>query len=415
MRMTIDSRAITCAGFLAAVIAATAVPYGIAAQTSETAPCPREPAIFYSKGSVRDVTNEPPCRLFFRPTGVRLTGAADGSRPDPGSLLVRDGRGRYYSANADGWESTISVWSADGAYLSSFGRAGEGPGEFKGESLTLFVDDGDTLHVLDSRDWMVFSPEHEFVRQVTGRQITYPTDVEQTETLAPYYDGRILASAGHPSTGDAYFRIVNRDGSLDDTFGTAEEGTGASGHYGHDRAIAYPRGNRGFWAAPSLEGATEYVLEEWDAMGKEIAWSLRRRQPWFRWTGNPNSSPIVGALEITADRLLFVLLASPTEEYAEAMEPYDEIRKEGGRHWTPELGREVDELSETLVHMVAEVIDVNSARLLASESHLLGDVMRGDALLPPRLFRNSLTGYVYRIGEDGVPYVEIVEAVLEKK
>lgn len=413
--MTINSRVTTRAVFLAAAIAAAAAPTGIAAQNSEAAPCPRGPRISYSKGSIRDVTNEPPCRLFFRPTGVRLTGAADGSRPDPGPLVVTDGRGRYYSANADGWESTISVWGADGAHLSSFGRAGEGPGEFKGGALTLFVDDGDTLHVLDYRDWMVFSPEHEFVRQVTSRQIGRHNTLEQTETLAPLYDGRILSSSAHPETGDAYFRIVNRDGSLDDTFGTSEEGTGASGHYGHDRAIAYPRGNRGFWAAPSQEGATEYVLEEWDALGKVIAWSLRRRQPWFRWTGSPNSSPAVGLLEITLDRLLLVLLARPTEEYAEAMKPYDEIMKEGGAGWTPELGREMDELSETMVHMVVEVIDVDSAVLLASESHLLGDVMRGDAILPHRLFRNSLTGYVYTIGEDGVPYVEIVEGVLEKK
>ncbi len=303
--MNLHARAMTCAGFLAVAIAATVTPSGIAAQNSEAAPCPRGPRISHSKGSIRDVTNAPPCRLSFRPTGVRLTGIADGSRPDPGPLVVRDGRGRYYSANADGWESTISVWGADGAYLSSFGRAGEGPGEFKGGGLSLFVDDGDTLHVLDYRDWMVFSPEHEFVRQVTSRQIGRHNTLEQTEqteTLAPLYDGRILSSSAHRETGDAYFRIVNRDGSLDDTFGTSEEGTGASGHYGHDRAIAYPRGNRGFWPAPSQEGATEYVLEEWDALGKVIAWSLRRRQPWFRWTGSPNSSPAVGLLEITLDR-----------------------------------------------------------------------------------------------------------------
>ena len=350
-----------------------------------------------------------------RPTGVRLTGVGDGSRPDPGPLVVRDGRGRYYSANTDGWESTISVWNVDGSYLSSFGRAGEGPGEFKGWSLSLFVDDGDTLHVLDARDWMVFSPEYEFVRQAPSRTMEHQNIVDQTETFAPLYDGRILASNAHPSTGDAYFRIVNRDGSLDDVFGTSEEGTGASGHYGHDRAIGYLFGSRGFWAAPSLEGASEYVLEEWDALGKEIVRSLRRHQSWFRWTGNPNSSPVVGSLKITPDWLLFVQLVRPTEEYAEAMERYDEIMKEGGSGWTPELGKEMDELSETLVRTVIEVIDVGSAQLLASASYPLGEVMRGDPLLPQRLFRNDMTGYVYQVGEDGVPYVEIVEGVLEKK
>ena len=401
--MTLHTRTMTCAGFLAAAIATTVLPYGLAAQDSEAAPCPREPTIPYEKGAIHDVTNEPPCRVVFRPTGVRLTGVGDGSRPDPGPLVVRDGRGRYYSANADGWESTISVWNADGSYLSSFGRAGEGPGEFKGWSLSLFVDDGDTLHVLDARDWMVFSPEYEFVRQAPSRTMEHQNIVDQTETFAPLYDGRILASNAHPSTGDAYFRIVDRDGSLDDVFGTSEEGTGASGHYGHDRAIGYLPGSRDFWAAPSLEGAAEYVLEEWDALGKVIVRSLRRHQPWFRWTGNTNSSPVVGSLKITPDRLLFVQLVRPTEEYAEAMERYDEIMKEGGSGWTPELGKEMDELSETLVRTVIEVIDVGSAQLLASASYPLGEVMRGDPLLPQRLFRNDMTGYVYQVGEDGVP------------
>jgi len=33
----------------------------------------------------------------------------------------------------------------DGSYLSSFGQAGGGPGEFAGGELTLFVDSGDSL------------------------------------------------------------------------------------------------------------------------------------------------------------------------------------------------------------------------------------------------------------------------------
>lgn len=415
MRMTLDFLNMICTGVLTAAIAATVSVHAIAAQDSAATPCPREATIPYEKGTIQDVTNEPPCLVVFRPTGVRLTGVADGSRPDPGPLVVRDGRGRYYSANADGWESTISVWDSGGSYLSSFGRPGEGPGEFKGWSLSLFIDDGDTLHVLDARDWMVFSPEHEFVRRVPARLMEHENIVDQTETFAPLYDGRILASNAHPSAGDAYFRIVKRDGSLDDAFGRSEEGTGASGHDGHDRAIGYLPGNRGFWAAPSLEGATEYVLEEWDVLGKVIVRSLRRHESWFRWTGNRDSSPVVGSLEITPDRLLFVQIVAPTEEYAEAMERYEEIMAEGGRGWTPELEREMDESSETLVNMVIEVIDVGSARLLASASYPLGEVMRGDPLVPQRLFRNKMTGYVHQVGEDGVPYVEIVEGVLEKK
>ena len=390
----------------------------------EGEPCPREPARAVFKGTVADVTNDPPCRLVFRPTGVRLTAVPDGSRPDPGPLVVKDGRGRYYSTEADGWGPTISVWSADGSYLSSFGTAGDGPGEFGTESLALFVDAGDSLHVWDSYDWSVFSPEHEFVRQISSRAIGSGNLLREAETTVLLYDGRILASDGHASTGDAYFRIVNRDGSLDDTFGTAEEGTGAGGDYGHDRAIAYLAGNRGFWAAPSVRGSTEYALEEWDFLGDEglpegarrptIVQSLRRRQPWFKWTGDPNTSPRVGELHVTENGLLYVLLWRPSEEYLEAMKPYEDRMTEG-RGWTMERQEEVDSLGATLTYFVMEVIDAGSAQLLASATYPVGEFIRGTAVFPHGFFRNEMTGYVYSVDEAGLPYVEIIEGVLVKK
>lgn len=412
-----------CAGCVTVAIAL--LPTGLPAQDNRADPCPRAPQIFVERGTIQDVTNDPPCRLAFQSTGVRLTGTADGSRPDPGRFLVKDSRGRYYSTNADGWGATISVWSNDGTYLTSFGSAGEGPGEFKSEWLALFVGAGDSLHVLDVNDWLVFSPEHRFVRQVPARQIGSANLLIEQETFLLYSGGRIVASSPHPSTEDAYFRIVNPDGSLDDTFGTLEDGTGTAGHYGHDRAMAYLAGNKYFWAAPSLEGASEYVLEEWDAVGAEglpeevrrpeIIRSLRRHQPWFRWTGNRNSSPAVRSLHATRDGLLVVQVWRPTEEYAEGMKRYEETMREGGRGWTPELDEEMSALAAELTHAVIEVIDVWSARLLASAAHPVGDVLRGDPLLPQGLFRNELTGYHYRIGEDGIPYVDIIEGVLEKK
>lgn len=390
----------------------------------EGEPCPRGPARAVSKGTVADVTNDPPCLLVFRSTGVRLTAVPDGSRPDPGPLVVKDGRGRYYSTEADGWGPTISVWNADGGYLSSFGTAGDGPGEFASESLALFVDAGDSLHVWDSYDWSVFSPEHEFVRQVSSRVIGSGNLLREAETAALLYDGRILASDGHPSAGDAYFRIVNRAGSLEDTFGTAEEGTGAGGEYGHDRAITYLAGNRSFWAAPSVLGASEYALEEWDFLGDEglpegarrptIVQSLRRHQPWFKWTGDPNTSPRVVYLQVTADGLLYVFLWRPSEEYLEAMKPYEDQMTEG-TGWTMERQEEVESLGATLTHFVIEVIDVRSAQLLASAAYPVGEFIRGTAVIPHGFFRNEMTGYVYGVDEAGMPYVEIIEGVLLKK
>jgi hypothetical protein len=190
--------------------------------------------------------------------------------------------------------------------------------------------------------------------------------------------------------------MVNPDGGLEYTFGTAEDGTGASGEYGHDRAITHRRGHASFWAAPSDAGASEYVLEQWSIHGQrpDIVQSLRRRQPWFRRTGNPMTYSRIGELHITADGLLYVVVLQPSEEYGEAMRRYEGVMEEGGG-WTPEIQEEIDALDESLVHLVVEVIDTRSATLLASESYLLGDVMRGDPVLPQGLFGNELTGYVY--------------------
>ncbi|MDE2676302.1 MAG: hypothetical protein F4107_00440 [Gemmatimonadetes bacterium] len=404
---------------LAAVAGGALLPLVLAAQEGKGTSCPRDPArAVTEKGVVRNVTGDPPCRLVFRKTGVRLTATPDGSWPDPGPTVVKDGHGRYYSANADGWLSTISVWSADGAYLASFGSSGEGPGEFRGWYLSLFVDPADSLHVHDAANWTVFSPAQEFVRQAPSGWMGSGGPLRMEETIVLLYDGRILASNGHPSSGDAYFRMVNGDGTLEYTFGTAEDGTGASGDYGHDRAIAYNRGHAGFWAAPSIEGASGYVLEHWsiESQTPDIVQSLRRRQPWFRWTGDSITSSWVGELHITADGLLYVVVVRPSEEYVEAMKRYEHLKEEGGGgRWTPEIQEEIEALDETLVHFVVEVIDTRSATLLASDAYLLGDIMRGNPVLPQGLFRNEMTGYVYGVGEDGLPYVDIVEGVLERK
>ena len=348
-----------------------------------------------------------------------MTALADGSRPDPGRLVVKDGRGRYYSTDADGWGPEINVWSAEGRYLSSFGRTGEGPGEFAEGRLSLFVDDGDSLHVRDVSNWSVFSPDHVYVRRAPSRLM----GLGDRKTTALLYDGSVLASDGYRSTGTAYFRIVDRgNGSLVRTFGTTSDGTGAGGHYGHDRAVAYQAGYRSFWAAPAVQGSDEYTLEEWDWQGDEvlpagerepkIIQSLRRDAPWFKWTGDENSSPSVRYLHITDEGLLFVYLWRPSEEYIEAVKRLQ--TPEG--HLTLEALDEIEALGESLTYFVIEVIDVGSAQLLASsDRYPAGEVVRGGVLLPHGFFRNEMTGYVYGTGDDGLPYVEIVEAVLEQK
>ena len=83
--------------------------------------------------------------------------------------------------------------------------------------------------------------------------------------------------------------------------------------------------------------------------------------------------------------------------------------------WTMQIQEEVDALMVSLTHMVIEVIDVRSAQLVVSETYPVAEAIDGNPLLPHRLFRNEFTGYAYSIGEDGLPYVEIIEGVLVEK
>ena len=233
-------------------------------------PCSRGPARSFEEGSITDVKGKPPCRLVLRKTGVRLDAVADGSRLDPGMTIVKDGRGRYYSANAEGWPATIGVWHMDGRFLASFGKEGEGPGELGGGVLDLYMGSGDTLHIWSFSHWSVFSPERAFVRQVPSRLMG-----GGREMTALLDDGRVLSGDGYDAVGRTYFRLVNPDGSLDRTFGAKKRGHSSS------RAVAYSGGGT-FWAGPPQEEAAGHILlEEWSVSGTMLR-SLRHRASWFK-------------------------------------------------------------------------------------------------------------------------------------
>jgi len=122
---------------------------------------------------------------------------------------------------------------------------------------------------------------------------------------------------------------------------------------------------------------------------------------------------MVRSLHVTEDGLLYVQLWRPTSKYVEAIKRFKD-RAEHGGGWTAAM-EEMDELAESLTNIIVEVIDVNAGELLASATYPMGEAMQGDPLLPQGFFRNELTGYVYHVGEDGLPYVEIIEGVLEKR
>ncbi|MDE2762694.1 MAG: hypothetical protein OXQ94_17980, partial [Gemmatimonadota bacterium] len=60
-------------------------------------PCPRTAPRVFDRGEVLEIPDtEAPCRVVAWESGVELLAAEDGSRPDPGFHVQRDGRGRFY-------------------------------------------------------------------------------------------------------------------------------------------------------------------------------------------------------------------------------------------------------------------------------------------------------------------------------
>ena len=68
----------------------------------------------------------------------------------------------------DGKENKIKIYRGDESFLRSFGRRGQGPGEFQGASQIVILPDGNQI-VTDfmGRRLVFFSPKDEFLRQVS--------------------------------------------------------------------------------------------------------------------------------------------------------------------------------------------------------------------------------------------------------
>ena len=310
-------------------------------------------------------------------------------------MVVRDSKGRFYSANARGWGGVISVWNARGEYVTSVGRAGEGPGELTDRGrLSIFIDGDDRLHVRDGGfNWSVFSPEHEFLGRVPAQVMV---GLQRTTVILD--NGMALTSTdGYMSDRSRYFHLVRSAGDLFRTFGPVEEKVSRS-DVSLVRTLGYGGGDT-FWVGPALGDPRGYLIEEWGIDGT-LRRAFRRDVSWFD-PRDEDRRVAVESLHIDDSGLLYVVVARATEEYAEVMK---RARSQGRR-----VSRE--ERSE-LTEAVVEMIDTRTGELLASEVYPYS-IAR--ASIPPQLFRDVKQGAVYKEGPDGLPFVDIVSVELEAR
>ncbi len=363
-------------------------------------PCPRSAPRDSPPGSVMEIEDrEPPCRLVFRPTGVRLEATVDGSRPDPGPTVVMDRRGRFYSTNASGFVSIISVWDPQGNYLTSFGGVGEGPGELRRQpGIRMFVGGEDRLHVWESRaQWSTFSADHEFIGRSTLRSENARLDPRMTVFLD---NGEVLTGDAYQSDRRNFFRVFGADGTLARSFGPVDEEMAGNPQWPLFRVIAY-NGGDSFWATPVADGDEEYLIEEWGTDG-ELRRAVRGQAPWFVWS--EDGVPFGGILQFNVDDgegLLYIIYQRLTDEGERIMR-----RAMAAGDPFPRDKR------YTETEVVIQMIDLRAGELLASEVHRTSEAM---GFLPQALFPGVMKGPRTGEGPDGLPFVKIVAVDLEAK
>lgn len=375
---------------------------GFATAQAQANPCPRSAPRSFPVGSEVVVNaRETPCRIVFRPTGVRLEPVADGSRPDPGRSVVRDGMGRYYSANARGFLTNISVWGPDGAFLTSFGGTGEGPGEFPsaGSVLAVYLDGHDQLHVWAPGSWSVFSADQEFLR----RHPAPATRLLNREPMSAVLDdGTVLTGSGRDSDGKNFFRIVHPDGTHLQSFAPVDPAIVWDEYQPPEKLISYSGGET-FWATanrPLTEDWEGWVAEEWTLDGEHRR-TFRRRVPGYEmFEANGNVSGATAFMHVDGDAdLLYAVFGELTQRGRE--------RAKDPARITPEERR------SGLFTARVEMLDLRSGELLASEVYPVDAEL--ETFMPWGAFRGTMEGYVYKETEAGLPVVEIVAIELVAK
>lgn len=362
--------------------------------------CHRPGDAAFRPGAVIEVRDVPSasCVIVLRETNILLRADPTGARPDPGPTVVRDGRGRYYTTNASGFPATINLWNEEGQYVSTFGRPGDGPGEFTARGdLNIHVDVHDRVHVRDGApNWSVFSPDQEFLWRTSAALMG-----GNRGATAVLDDGTVLTSQYLPSHQAHYFRVVDSTGVVQRAIAPIDPQLVSMPYI--ERPIAYASGAT-FWAGPPTVdgyGPDGYLLQEWTVSG-ELVRSIRRNAPWFpvSWPrparqseggSMPRPPTQVAALHVDDTGLLLVFIPGPSEQ------------------WRSMTYREFSQLEEeernAMFQVVVDVIDTRAGVLLASQRYSGAEARETlEGLIP-----NSRFAAAYRIGNDLLPTIQILE------
>jgi hypothetical protein len=251
-----------------------------------------------------------PCVLVEMPTQVVIRSPDAESGPFPAGRMVLMESGRFVSTGQPTTQGTILQWDRDGSFLRSYGRRGQGPGEFAGGGeLLLFAGPGDSLFVVDDRStWSVFDSDLSFVRSFRG---TYSGRSQQTVHVTP--TGQVLTTGPVMSGGQGNsLHIMALDGAALSHTSLMPLPAGLPDDGRFPRVSAYNPSSNTVWVAPPDGAPGAMILEEWTLDGQLLR-AIRREAPWlpeggFPPTGDPTEPPLptYALLHMDGDGLLWV-------------------------------------------------------------------------------------------------------------
>ena len=335
----------------------------------------------YSQEAVqitRDLTC-PRCRIVA--TQVASIGDKDG----PGAIgsapwLACRQRGQLFAAVTMSRPGEVLLFDHAGRFQRAFGRAGEGPGEFR-VGFPLKFGPGDSLWVFQpsARRAAVFDSSLKYVRT-----LPLPT----VATAVSIFDNGNLALQGSIPSRERIglpIHLVSSAGALGSSFGTAKAEVRPDDQFVSSRRLAQASNGR-IWSAR----LTEYTLERWDTAGT-LDLRLAVDATWFKaWRPDPANPRAVGPMIIDVQQdsngLLWVLISVRDASVDEAR--FAE---------TEQYARRSSSATSVEYDSVIEVVDPQRRRVLATTR--IGSNMRG--------FACEGIAYSYKEDEAANPFLEV--------
>ena len=305
-----------------------------------------------------------------------------GGSDDPGRVAETE----YFATNSEGQvvihnQNIGHVFSSGGAFLRAFGRAGDGPGEYR-SVRGLYVGPGDTTYILDQR---------------TARMTVLSPDFDVIETrhlgLRPWMGVRLPSGSwilnGNAATEERIgwpLHLLARDGSIIRSFGATTPVYRADIVFAGLRELAAAGEDR-VWAAFK----NEYRVELWDTANRPLR-SLVRDVPWFRpWYRSeafaPDApfKPIVRHIHVDRAGVLWVIVVVAKSNWSDFL-----TESRPGVYM-------VEEPFHRALQVVVEAVDTERACVLAA--------LRPGAYLIDALSDDRFMAYHETL--DGVPYLQV--------